>query len=183
MSAEGAAAGGQGGAGLSFGFAKKKVAQKVGANVEEQKNVGQVIKGIEGSRIQVEGPEPGADAKTFIIPKIDNTYRTGGVGAGTTGPKKFTPSFRPPASADNDPAAAGEDKFVQGVNTVPVIAEFGLQRREAPAGGRSGGDAAATGPRLTPAQLEDRAYKDHVEELPEDPNLEVSAQGGQAVRG
>ena len=159
---------------LAFGFTKKKTVQKVAANVEEKKDVGQIIKGIEGSVIQVDGPDPSASTKTYVIPKIENTYTTG-VGSGGTGPRKFTPSFKPPSS-DVNRAANGEDKFVLGQNTAPVIAEFGLQRREAPKDGPSADERPGT--RLTPAQLEDRAYKEHVEDLPDDPDLEVRHNGG-----
>lgn len=153
-----------GGPSLAFGFTKKKTVQKVAVNVEEKKDVGQSIKGIEGSVIQVDGPDPSASSKTYVIPKIENTYTTG------TGARKFTPSFKPPSS-DVNREANGEDKFVLGQNTAPTISEYGLQRREAPKDGPSADERPGT--RLTPAQLEDRAYKDHVEDLPDDPDLEA----------
>ncbi|GFR50756.1 hypothetical protein Agub_g13023 [Astrephomene gubernaculifera] len=144
-------------ASLAFTFQKKKTVQKVAVNVEERKNTGQLITGFDGDKVQVVGGDAAVTDKSFVIPKLENTFKAG------VGPKKFTPTFKPP-SGDVVNVGAGEDRFVQAASTVPVITEYGLQLREAkpddrPAGGAGGGTTAAV--------LEERAFHEAMEQLPD----------------
>ncbi len=173
MTDEGGPTGGEvKGGSLGFTFAKKKVVQKVAVNVEEKKDEGQLITGFDGAKAQVVGGDE-ANAKTsYVIPKLDNTFQAG------VGPKKFVPTFKPPSN-DDAKLAPGEDKFVQAASTVPVITEYGLQLREAKPEDH-GGDAGASS---SLAQvLEERAYKEAMEQLPDVADEEVCA-GPQSGEG
>ncbi|GIL62554.1 hypothetical protein Vafri_16641 [Volvox africanus] len=160
---------------LAFTFQKKKVVQKVAVNVVEQNDIGQLISGIEGTKIQVVGGDTGAELKTYVIPKIENTYQSG------VGPKKFTPSYKPPSSDAN--VDNSEDRFVQAASTVPVITAFGLQLRDDRQGNRAPADAGPSynvgngngggGGSTTAAALEARAFREAVEELPESVDVEA----------
>jgi hypothetical protein len=163
--------GSSGGASISFAFNKSKgaAARKVLAvNVREApEERRQIITGFQGSKAQT---LPGAESedeqqgkKVYIVPKLENTYKTG-VG-------KFVPSFRPP---DNDDAALANgttDRFVAAeVDTRPAVTGYGLERRSRPSEGQQPEER---GPRLTPAQLEQQAYKEDVLALPDAPETEV----------
>ncbi|EFJ51408.1 hypothetical protein VOLCADRAFT_87660 [Volvox carteri f. nagariensis] len=154
-------------AALAFTFQKKKHVQKVAVNLEEKKDVGQLISGIEGAKIQVVGGDTSTEVKTYVIPKIENTYKSG------VGPKKFTPSYKPPSSDAN--VDNSEDRFVQAASTVPVITEYGLQLRE-----NKQGDSAqvvefsnGAGGSTTAAALEARAFRESVVELPDAMDVEA----------
>ncbi|KXZ46948.1 hypothetical protein GPECTOR_39g442 [Gonium pectorale] len=150
---------------LAFTFQKKKVVQKVAVNVEERKDAGQLITGFDGTKAQVVGGDASSDGKTYVIPKLENTFKTG------VGPKKFTPTFKPPSN-DAVKVADGEDKFVQAASTVPVITEYGLHLRDVKSEDRAQG-AGPGGASTTAAVLEERAYREAVEELPDVADVEA----------
>lgn len=157
-------------ASLAFSFQKKKTVQKVAVNLEENKNAGQLITGFDGAKAQVVGGE--AEAKALVIPKLENTFKTG------VGPKKFTPTFKPP-SGEVVNLKEGEDKFVQAESTVPTITEYGLQLRDVKPEERVAAAAAANGGKnMAAAAAEEKAYKDSVEDLPEVADLDVSTARG-----
>ncbi|KAG2432029.1 hypothetical protein HYH02_013099 [Chlamydomonas schloesseri] len=153
-------------ASLAFSFQKKKIVQKVAVNLEENKNAGQLITGFDGAKAQVVGGE--AEAKALVIPKLENTFKTG------VGPKKFTPTFKPP-SGEVVNVKDGEDRFVQAAeSTVPVITEYGLQLRDVKPEERAAAAAAANGGKnMAAAAAEEKAYKESVEELPEVADLDA----------
>ncbi|KAG2428963.1 hypothetical protein HXX76_011207 [Chlamydomonas incerta] len=153
-------------ASLAFSFQKKKTVQKVAANLEENKNAGQLITGFDGAKAQVVGGE--AEAKALVIPKLENTFKTG------VGPKKFTPTFKPP-SGEVVNLKEGEDRFVQAAeSTVPSITEYGLQLRDVKPEERAAAAAAANGGKnMAAAVAEEKAYKESVEELPDVADLDA----------
>lgn len=154
-------------ASLAFTFQRKKVVQKVAANVEERKDVGQLISGIEGAKIKVVCGGAPAEVKTYVIPKIENTYKSG------VGPKKFTPSYKPPSS---DAAVDNSiDRFVQAASTVPVITEYGLQLRQTREENQTENEAVLNAESMTAAAMEARDLREAVQELPDAMEMEVRA--------
>ena len=120
-------------------------------------------------------------AKVYVVPRIENTYKTGM----TTKERKFAPTFRPPS---NDAPVGGEggDRFEMAAPIAQQITTgFGLQKRErdssAVAGTSKGDNRAGLGgsitERLTAQQQEDQTYQKDVEALPEEASLEVSGAG------
>jgi G patch domain and KOW motifs-containing protein len=159
--------GGGGGAQLKFGFAKTVQQRKVAVQVAEKKDDKRLITGIDGSVIKTLEPEPEQEAKkVYIVPKLENTYRTG-VG------KKFTPTFKPPAN-DAPIGGEGEDRFVAATeDSRPVITQYGLEERARPAGADEDAPPISDRPLLNGAQLEHEAYKRDMEELPDTAPVEV----------
>lgn len=166
--------GGAGPSSLSFGFAKSKKAQKVAVNIEEQGERRQLITAVEGSRIRTAEDERQVEDKPLVIQKIENTYRAG--------PKKLVPSFVPLAN-DAPVAGSGADRFeAAAASTIPTITEYGLQKRDRPAGAGSDaaaaaaaglGESAAAVRRLAGAQQEEDAYRRDMEALPDSAPTEV----------
>lgn len=157
---------GGGGAQLKFGFSKTVQQRKVAVQVAEKKDEKRLITGIEGSVIKTLEPDPEQEGKKiYVVPKLENSYRTG-FG------KKFTPSFKPPAN-DAPIAGEGEDRFVAAAeDTRPTITQYGLEQRARP-GGAPEEPAAADRPLVSAAQLEHEAYKRDMEELPDVAPVEV----------
>ncbi len=168
-----------GAAPVAFGFAKTAQKRKVAVNIEDKpKEKRQAITGFAGGSAVVAdgaGEEEEGRQAPLVIPKLENTYKTG-VG------RKMVPSFRPP---ENDVAsiAAGADRFeVAKLDTRPTVTGYGLERRARPqAEGETAANGQAStqpppqqqGPRLTPQDLERQAYKQDVEALPNAPRTEV----------
>lgn len=171
MSGQGHGNGGGGGTSLAFGFSKSKAQRKVAVQIEEKKDNKQLIAGIEGSVIKTLGPEePEEGKKTYVIPKLENTFKTG------VGKNKFTPSFKPPAN-DAPIAGSADDKFVAAqADTRPTITEYGLEVRARPTGReKEEQQQQQEAPRVSLAQLEAQVLKQDLEELPDIPAVEVGA--------
>eukprot|EP00798_Chlamydomonas_sp_ICE-L_P010027 gene10027-7917_t len=158
-----------GGAQLSFGFKRSNAKAKVAVNVKERLDEHrEAIISIEGGVIKTDAPKE-STAAVKVIPRIENTYKTGGDQKG-----KFTPSFRPPAN-DAPVQGDGEDKFEMAPVAAPQITSYGLLLRgrgEAePSEDRAGLGGSIT-QRLTAKQQDEKKYKEEVENMPEEASLE-----------
>lgn len=167
-------------AGVSLGFSiKGKARAKVTVNAEKEREDRQLITAVaEDGTIQTEGPAQGSGSKQYVVPALQNTYKTG-VG-------KFTPSFVPEPSTA---AIKGnvEEKFERAeVGHAPTLTTFGLEvrRRKDPAdaaaangGGSSDAAAAAASDRpLVPVVSRadaDAQLKEDLEQLPDEATVEV----------
>lgn len=169
---------------VAFGFtATTKKKQKVSINIEDKTEHRQLITGVEGARIQAAEPDQ-PTGKQYVVPKLENTYRAG--------PKKFTPTFKPPSS-DNQNIGSTDDKFEAAVLPLQSgITTYGLELRgrkaeEAAAaaaadqGGTGNGHAAGGGEPNVVARLaadkEGQQLQEDLEALPEQATMEVNAQG------
>jgi hypothetical protein len=171
-------------AGLSLGFSiKGKARAKVTVNAEKDKEDRQLITAVaEDGTIQTEGPAQGSGSRQYIVPALQNTYKTGVC--------KFTPSFVPEPSTA---AIKGnvEEKFERAeVGHAPTLTTFGLEvrRRKDPAdaaaangGGSSNAAAAASDRPLVPVVSRadaDAQLKDDLEQLPDEATVEVGGELG-----
>lgn len=170
---------------MSLGFSiKGKARAKVAVNTAKETEDRQLITAVtEDGRIQTEGPAAGSSRKQYVVPALQNTYKTG-VG-------KFVPSFVPEASSAAVKGNA-EDKFERAeVGHAPTLTTFGLEvRRRQDSAAAGAGEAAANGAAaaasdrpLVPVQNLSRAeeaaqLKQDLEELPDEATVEV----GIAVR-
>ena len=154
---------------LAFGFQKSKAARKIAVNVEDKGDKRQLITGIEGSVIKTAEPEQSEEKKVYIVPKLENTFKTG-VG------KKFVPSYVPPAN-DAPIAGTAEDRFEHAEqDTRPSVTGYGLERRARPGEGgqeHAEPDDRPARPLVSAAQLELQAFKRDMEELPDQATVEV----------
>ncbi|KAG1653064.1 hypothetical protein FOA52_003809 [Chlamydomonas sp. UWO 241] len=159
---------------VSFGFTKKAGARaKVAVQVAEEGPArvelsalesGGVFRTLDGRDVASLGV-PGK--KTFIIPKIENTYQAGKQFGGPN--QKFTPSWRPPAS-DAPVHGEGENKFELAAPTAATVTSYGLTHiarkevKEEPGGdsddGGGGPSRAGLGGSITQRLAEEKAAKD-----------------------
>lgn len=154
--------------GMKFNVSKSKSQRKVAVNLVEQSDNKVLITGVEGSTIvAAAAPEQRQANAPFVIPKIENTYNTGGG-------RKFTPTFVPPAH-DAPCVGAGEDRFVAAAPTAPLITEYGLTQRLRP--GDPAGQQQQQGS-ITQRLTEEQQFKQDVEALPEQATLEVGTGSG-----
>lgn len=171
--------------GISLGFSiKGKARAKVTVNAKQEQEHRQIITAVtEDGTIQTAEPASGSGSKQYVVPALQNTYKTG-VG-------KFVPSFVPEASSA---AIKGnvEEKFERAeVGHAPTLTTFGLEVRgpkqnagdaaAAAANGAAAGSAAASDRPLVPVQSradEAAQLKDDLENLPDEATVEVRCQQG-----
>jgi hypothetical protein len=132
---------------LSFNIASKAKA-KVAVNVKEQEERRELITGVAGSQIQTAEADDDAN-KPRVIPKLENTYRTGR--------GKFVPTFVPEAQSITDLGKLDERFEAATGPTAPVITSYGLEVRgkgdtAAAAGAAAAGGGAAPGSQQQPPE-------------------------------
>lgn len=166
----------------AFGFKiQGKARAKVLVNADEKQDDRQLITGVTGSVIQAAEPSA-AERKQYVIPKLENTYKTG-VG-------KFVPTFVPESSTAAVTGSA-EDRYERAAATdQPALTSYGLHLREPVAthstkpggaeaanGAAAGAAGAGAGAILAARGRVDEAQqlKADLEELPGEATVEVGA--------
>lgn len=176
--------------GMSLGFSiKGKARAKVAVNTEKEQEQRQLITAVaEDGTIQTAEPAGGSGRKQYVVPALQNTYKTG-VG-------KFVPSFVPEASTAAIKGDA-EERFERAeVGHAPTLTTFGLEvrRKKDPAGAEAAGAAAGAAGEggssgaAAPAAASDRPLvpvvsradeyaqlKEDLEQLPDEATVEVGA--------
>ncbi len=175
---------------MAFGFSKTKQQRKVAVALQEkpEEKRQRITAFTSSGAVAAAGHEDELpSAKTYIVPKLENTFKAG-VG---NKPKGFVPTFRPP---EHDAAVAsgeGIDRFeVAQHDTRPQVEGYGLEKRARPAAEENGSAGAAAGAAddgrdsqphqdaggasyVNIAQLEQQAYKRDMDILPDAPEEEV----------
>lgn len=161
------------GATLAFGIQKAKQTKVHGINAVEQGVEKHAITTFGGKQLIPED-EAQQSKKSFVIPKLENTFQVGvgSVSNETNGHTKkgFKPTFVP--GSGSAAPAGGDDKFVQAAPTGPQVTTFGLQLRgnenvaRAESGSGAGAILLAQQGKKNTERLADAAGIDEYEAMP-----------------